>query len=204
SSGKPRLPALFGISDDIVGGGWTINDVYFNYRRYAYDTTFGFDRPATRQRPELFFNVEMRRKFRNAFIINLVPLLIVALLLFSQVMMITRDEQRAAAFGSNTSGVVATNSSLFFVVLLAHIQVRQEFAGSELVYIEQFYLIMYCVILLTALDAYLFAWRRQMAAAEQDDRWAKILFWPLTLWAMALATLIQFRDILFETSRMPA
>jgi hypothetical protein len=99
---------------------------------------------------------------------------------------------RAEKFGFNFSGVIATCSSLFFVVLLAHIQVRRQFAGSGLVYIEYFYLIMYVFILFTALSAYVFSLGRLKwfnLIYYQQHFIPKVAFWPVLLWMMAIATL---------------
>lgn len=72
-------------------------------------------------------------------------------------MIVSGERDEAGKFGFNTSSVITTCSALFFVVLLAHIQVRRMFAGSGLVYLEYFYLIMYVIILLTSLNAYIFS-----------------------------------------------
>ena len=120
--------------------------------------------------------------------------LIVALLLFSQVMMGTSEEKRANKLGFNTTGVIATCSALFFLVMLAHIQVRSLFAGAGLVYIEYFYLIMYIVILFTALNAYIFSLGklpRLNLIYYRDNFIAKLAFWPVVLWMMALVTVIK-------------
>ncbi|NIO79303.1 MAG: hypothetical protein GTN53_02020, partial [Candidatus Aminicenantes bacterium] len=165
---------------------------FFDIKVIGYDSDFGFDEsPQTDM--ELHFHIGIRRKFTNAFIINLVPLLIVALLLFFQVMMGTGEEKRANKIGFNTTGVIATCSALFFVVTLAHIRVRSLFAGAGLVYIEYFYLIMYVVILFTALNAYVFSLGKQPhlnLIYYRDNLIAKLAFWPFVLWLMALVTLL--------------
>jgi len=135
--GKSKeLPRIFGLDDGIVPGGWLIDETFFNYKNIEYDTDFGFATDKQQVFKELHFNIGIRRKFTNAFVINLVPLLIVALLLYAQVMTLTAEDRRAEKFGFNTSGAIATCSALFFVVMLAHIQIRRQFVGSGLVYIE--------------------------------------------------------------------
>ncbi len=105
-----------------------------------------------------------------------------------------RYSYRVSRFGFNTNGVIATCAALFFVVLLAHVQVREQFAGSGLVYIEYFYLIMYIVILGTALNAYYFSLedsRTTKLITYKDNFIAKVVFWPIVLWMMAIVTLIK-------------
>lgn len=184
-----------GLDVDIVQGEWQIEESFFSYRRIPYDTSFGFapERQA-RVYQEFYYNIGADRKFINAFIINLVPLLVVGLLLFGAVVTISRDEKQAGLFGFNTSGVIGTCSALFFVVLLSHIQVRGMFAGSGLVYIEYFYLIMYGMILVTALNAYLFSLKGLQGVwllHYRDNYIAKLTFWPVMLWAMLIVTWIK-------------
>ncbi|PUB17392.1 hypothetical protein [Yoonia sediminilitoris] len=182
----------FGLDADLVQGEWNIDQSFFSYRDVAYDTSFGY--PPTADDDlyhELYFNLGAERKFINAFVINLVPLFVVALLLFAGIMTISDDKEQSSRFGFSTSGLIGTCSALFFVVMLSHIQVRAQFAGSGLVYIEYFYLVMYGMILLTALNGYLFSLHRRRALAflhYEDNFIAKVSFWPVLLWAMLLIT----------------
>ena len=186
---------VYGLDQDMVSGEWMIDETFFSYQDIRYDTDFGlFTDVHERVYKEFFINIGIQRKFINAFIINLVPLFVVALLLFAQVMTVSADEHRMEMFGFNTSGAIATCSALFFVVMLAHVQVRRQFSGSGLVYIEYFYLIMYIVILLTALNAYVFSLGHQKnfnLIHYHDNIIPKAAFWPVVLWLMAIATLTQ-------------
>lgn len=188
----------FGLDEDIVSGEWSIDESFFSYHDVAYDTRFGHDTErAGMTEPdihsEFYFNIGASRKFINAFVINLVPLFVVALLLFSALMTVSSDERQSTRFGFSTSALLGTCSALFFVVMLAHIQVRSNFPGAGLVYIEYFYLVMYVAILLTAIDAYLVAidyfenWR---LLHWRDNLLPKIAFWPFLLWAMVIVSLL--------------
>ena len=187
----------FGLDADLVPGGWEVTENFFNYRSVRYDTSFGFNGPKDidtgPQYFELLYNLHVERKFINAMIINLVPLAVVALLLFGAVMITSADKTRAERFGFDASGVLGTCSALFFVVILSHIQVRSEFAGSGLVYIEYFYLILYAYLILVALNAWVLS-----NASEYSDNillWrdnfiVKLLYWPVLLWSMLIVTWI--------------
>lgn len=189
-------PQKFGLDPEIVPGGWRINQTFFDYHEVRYGTNFGFaDERTELNVTELQFNVAVTRNFRNAFVINLVPLLVVALLLFAQLALNTRDDAKADRFGANVAGTIATGSALFFVVVLAHIQVRSQFAGSDIVYIEFFYLIMYVFIFLVVLDSYVFASGQPKLLAQlvgRDNAVARITYWPTLLWAFAFATVFVF------------
>ena len=186
-----------GLDRDIVTDEWQIDETFFSYQEIPYDTLFGypFDHPGNPAETyyDLYFNLGVQRAFVNAFVVNLVPLVVVALLLFATVMMTSRDETQSARFGFNTSGLIGTCSALFFVVMLSHIQVHQLFPGSSLVYIEYFYLVMYGMILLTALNGYLFSLislRNLWLLHYRDNFVAKITFWPVLLCTLAVISLL--------------
>ena len=182
----------FGLDVDIVPSGWKIVETYFSYKCIQYDTSFGFaDSKTDPEYNELFYNIEIQRKFIDAFIINLVPLYFVTLLLFAMVMTVSGDDKRREKFGFNTMNTVAICASLLFVVILLHIQARRQFVGSEIVYIEYFYFIVYLVIFLTALNSYLFSlgrFRQFKIIHFKDNLISKVSYWPVVLWMMAVAT----------------
>lgn len=183
---------VFGIDKYIVQGEWETDRTWYSYGEVTYDTNFGLrSQPKLQNYQELFFNLGVRRIFMNAFIINLVPLFAVGLLLFSTLMTISSDKQQSDRFGFSTTGLLGTCSALFFVVLIGHVQVRNLFAGSRLVYIEYFYIIMYVAILVVALNGYLFsvkAPREIIQLRRGINIFAKLAFWPALLWAMAFIT----------------
>lgn len=191
---KPDSMAVnqFGLDGDIVPSGWQIIETFFNYKCIRYDTSFGFEDSKTDPvYNELFFNIAIHRKFVDAFIINLVPLFFVVLLLFALVMTVSGDDKRRENFGFNATNTIAICASLLFVVILLHVQIRRQFAGSELVYIEYFYLIVYLMILLTALNSYVFSMgslKHFNLTHYQDNFIPKVSFWPVLLWMMAVAT----------------
>ena len=195
---ESQFPAPFGLDEGLVQGEWEVDTSFFGYREIPYDTNFGFGRASMDTKTdyrEFHFNLGVKRKFLNAFIINLVPLFVVALLLFSAVMTITGDKEQSDRFGFSTSGLLGTCSALFFVVMLSHIQVRSMFPGSGLVYIEYFYLVMYGAILLTALNGYLFSLRRLEGfwlLQLGDNIIPKLTYWPLLLCGMLLITWVSF------------
>ena len=90
-------------------------------------------------------------------------------------------------------GVLGTCSALFFVVILSHIQVRSEFAGSGLVYIEYFYLILYAYLILVALNAWVLSNALEYSDSIllwRDNFIVKLLYWPVLLWSMLIVTWI--------------
>lgn len=188
----------FGLDRNIVPGGWVINETLFQYDVIPYDTNFGISNYVGQTDfPELYFKVIVSRRFIEAFVITLVPLLVVSGLLFAILMMTTADPDRATAFGFNTAGVVGTASALFFVVLLAHIQLREQFSGARIVYLEQFYFTIYVAILAVTINEYIFTTggggRVAALVRYRDNLLAKVAFWPSILIVLTLITLAYFR-----------
>lgn len=186
------LKNIFGIAKNIVLGPWDAENAYFGYKPTCYDTTFGVKNYASDQGyPELYFNFVLKRKWSNAFVLYLLPLFLVASLLFAALLTVTRKPELASAHGFSTSGVLGTCSALFFVVVLAHIQLRDQFAGARVVYLELFYFLMYGMLVAVAVNTYLFS-RQAFPSFKflhyKDNLIPKLLFWPLLLLGMVLIT----------------
>ena len=116
-------------------------------------------------------------------------MLTVAALLFLILLAATTEREKADRFDFSILGVIGVNSALFFVVIIAHIQLRREFLGSGLVYLEYFYLVMYFTILLVTLDAYLISAGWQVRLLHYKDHLIpKLLYWPFLFGAGAIIT----------------
>ncbi|MBT9314538.1 ligand-gated ion channel [Leptothoe spongobia] len=185
----------FGYDENIVLGHWDIEETYFDYKEYKYNSNFGiFEEGMQNDYPELYFNIVLKRRFLNSLVIYILPLAIVACLTFATLIMITNDPAKESRFGMNTSGVIGVCSGLFFVVLLSQVQIREQFAGSSIVYVEYFYPLMYLALLGVSVNSYLFALpddgnNRIMYWIHKDDNvHPKLLFWPVLLGSAAVIT----------------
>lgn len=185
---------VFAINKHIVLGGWRLEETFFDYNLSDYDTNFGLRNYVGREGfPELQFNLVLKREFVDALVINLVSLMVVAILMFSVVMLTTANRKKAEVFGFDTAMVFGTCSALFFVVMLSHIQLREQFSGTGVVYMEYFYILMYFVILAVAVDAYCFTGKSVAqdangSAGNPDNLLSKLLYWPLLLGASVAIT----------------
>lgn len=184
----------FGLEQSIVLGDWTTNDTYFDYAVGDYSTNFGISEYVGQSDfPELRFNVLLKRKLENAVIVNLAPLVVVAVLAFAAVLTVTRRNTMADKLGYNVSGLIGTVSALFFVILLSHIQLRQEFAGGGVTYLEYFYFLMYVVLIAVACNAFLTSTRPSRDGRyihTGDNLTFKLAYWPALLGASVLITLL--------------
>jgi len=187
------LADMFGIAEDIVLDTWERENTYFDYSLSNYDTNFGISSYVGQQGfPELHYNLVVKRKFENAFIIYLLPLFLVATLLFAGLLTVSADEELTSRLGFDASGFIASCSVLFFVVMLAHIQLREQFAGSSIVYIEYFYILMYSLLVLATVNTYLFSIRPKHGCGfilYRDNIVAKVGYWPAVLGSLILITL---------------
>ena len=193
---------IFGIDATMVMGPWQRTDTFFDYQLGSFDTNFGIENYVGKSKfPELRYNFVICRRFGDAFIVHLLPLLMVVALLFGTLLTITEDPDLSSRFGFSASGVMGSCSALFFVVLLAHMQLRDQFAGSSVVYIEYFYFLMYILLVTGAAYAYLFAAKRArwcLFIHDRDSLALKVGFWPLVLVCMigiSLAVLLRHSDI---------
>lgn len=194
--GELGAKKIFGMENQIVLGTWEREKTYFDFQLTCYDTNFGI-RHFTGQHdfPELYYNIVIKRRSANAFIVYLLPLFLVAALLYSALLTVTGSTEQAERHGFNTSGVLATCAALVFVVLLAHIQLREQFAGSTGVYMEYFYFLMYAVLVAAVVNTYLFSARLSASHGGmrgvihyRDNLIPKVAFWPVLLLCMNIIT----------------
>jgi len=186
------LNDIFGIEENIVLGTWTRENTYFDYKLSSYDTDFGIaDYIGQSGFPELHYNFVVKRKFENAFIVYLLPLFLVATLLFAALLTVTSHAELSSRLGFSTSGFIGASSALFFVVMLAHIQLREQFAGASIVYIEYFYVLMYGLLVTATANTYLFsinATRWSKVISYNDNIIPKVAYWPVVLGSLILIT----------------
>lgn len=185
---------IFALDRDIVPSGWKINSTFYSIKTQSYGTSFGFRiKPTCLDYSELYYNIKIHRKKIDALITDLVPLFFTTLLLFALLMSVSNEPEKKERFGFNTTNTIAICASLLFIVVLLHIQIRRQFVGSELVYIEYFYIITYLMILFTTLNSYAITVDRHRTLAFlfwRDNLLPKIAYWPFLLWMMAVITLI--------------
>lgn len=191
----------FGMENSIVLGSWKHINTFFNYKMATYDTNFGRSQYAlnvrndilkpNKQFPELHMNFVLKRNYENAFVIYLLPILLIASLLFGAMLTISNEKNTKDALGFNAFGFIGAASGLFFVLMLAHIQLRQEFAGTNIVYLEYFYIFMYTLLVLATANAYLFSIgfsKGKNFIMSRNNLIPKTLYWPFFTGSLVLIT----------------
>jgi hypothetical protein len=184
--------SIFGISQDIVIPGWDINESFFDFMSLNFDTDFGLhDGHLRTNLPELAFNIIVERDFLSAFMINITLQLVSISLLYSLILMLTSNKHLSSKFSASVSSGIGTCAAIFFVVLLAHIDIRKNFPGAGIVYIEYFYLLSYFFVALTAFAIYWFNSRENATTKglfANDGFLLKVSFWPIYTLLICLIT----------------
>ena len=172
-----------GMEADMVLSGWSLIASGFQYVTNSYNSSFGYPLSTPHGNvPELYYTVKLERNFIDAFVTNLVPLIVVSIMLFAILLTITCDKEKAGLFGADAFSVVTTTAGLFFIVVVAHIQLRKEFTLPKIIYLEYFYLVMYIAILWVSIAAFMVTSSKQGQLIHyRDGLFAKIFYWPMIL-----------------------
>ena len=186
--------AMPGISESITMKGWNLFQTYFSYRTYRNTFNYSNGDPLhDGELSELHYNVEIGRKFLNPFISDMIPILSIAALLFLVLMTLTKNELHMAELGFSASSVLGYGSGLFFILIVSHVYLREKLNIDRISYIEQFYFLMYFVILSVSLSSILFTSRFDYKIASYKDGFIlKLLYWPVILGGSLVFTAISF------------
>ena len=185
---------LPGIEQDFVLSEWNPLRAFFGIKINKYNSNFGDRQFASHDKmPELYFNIEISRNILNPFIAHLFPLAVVLLMLYGLVLTISKQETKLTITGFNVSTIIAACSALFFILLIMHVQLRDELAVNTIVYLEYFYLISYLTILMVTVNAVLISYDPPLSVlAFKDNFIPKLIYWPILLTWIFIITAILF------------
>ncbi|MBZ9610084.1 hypothetical protein [Rheinheimera maricola] len=184
------MASIYGVESDMLPGDWLIAETFFDFKTASYHSNLGYPSATAEQSPELHFNLVLKRN--NAFVVNFLPALAVAVLLFAVLLTISR-KRRTLAFNSfSIKLVIGAISALCVVVLLLQLNTRAKFATQSIVYIEYFYLLLYIAIIVVLLCSFVVKAPLdvQRKLAPHNFVLAKLLYWPSLLLAMAIISFL--------------
>ena len=186
-------PALPGLDSDFEIEGWTVDQSGFSHRRNQYNTNFGvlefIDQEAGQYKPELYFNVSIRREFLNPFISSVAPLMVVWAVLFG-VLLVHKPEDND--FG-DTMRVLTFGGGMFFIVLLSQRSLRTTLQADGIIYLEYFHLVTYLAIFGISINALMIWAGRGGPIIHYDDNLIpELAFWPLIAGTLLAATITSF------------
>jgi hypothetical protein len=180
--------ALPGVGEDVRVNNWHFRGSFFSYRM-APPAALGLAGRAERARtPELQFVIEAQRNFVGPFIAYLVPAVVAAGLTFA-LLLSGRELGSRADLLAGLSYVAA----LFFVIVLAHTALRDGVAAVGITYLEHFFILLYAMVALAVLNAFLVATRPDAWLARHGGNLVpKLAFWPVYTGVLLLSTLAVF------------
>lgn len=183
-----------GIASTFVLENWDVKQSFFSYHTEVYNTNLGIatsTRPAGY--PALYYTIGMSRQILTPVIIYVVPPLIALFMLFGILLLTTRRQERRASAGWNSTNALAYCAAVFFVVIVSQVNLRQQINTSGILYLDWFYLLTYCAILLVAINAVVFILASERRIIQHEDNLiAKLLYWPVLTSAMLVITVLVF------------
>jgi hypothetical protein len=185
--------ALPGLGNDFSIPDWEVKNTFFEFVMRNYDTNFGIqDYSGQENFPELYFNIMIKRNLVDAFIRNMTPLIIVALLLFA-VMFIMTEAKMSKKFAMDIGENLVFIGSMCFVLIFSHINTRGRIPTQQIFYLEYFYFVIYIALLWVPISAILFVSGNQSSFIQyKGNLFSKLLYWPIILGALFTITMIIF------------
>jgi len=176
---------LPGLDREIFLPGWKFSGAFFVLREERHNTNFGIKQNLDHVvLPTLYYHIGIQRVFVDAFISNLTPLIIVALVLFALALL-----SKEVEIGRVLSICVA----VFFVVVFSHLAIRKDIPSGEIFYLEYFFFVIYFCILMVPLDAFRLALNLPSRLFEyKDGLIVQATYWPSMLGIFFVITACKF------------
>lgn len=199
----PDLAAYFdltpstmpGIEGSFVYGNW--NPVFsgFSFDLGHYNSNYGIpgdDQPEVGD-PEVIFNFVMKRDPLGPASDFIFYSVTVALLTFGLLVLTSGNPDIRGRFGISTAGVLGSVSVLLFGVISKQGGLRTALDTQQLTYLEALPVLLYVMLLLTALNAILVcAPFHFKVLAYRDNLLPELFYWPVLLSLLFVITLVVF------------
>lgn len=202
-SGILLVPDVDGYSDILPYSSPGINkDIYLNDSKllstqFSFDLVNFHDRfghqkfSGLNQYPIMKYSINLKRRLLNVLVMNIIPILVVASMIFLIFYSNTKDKDDKS--GVSMMGAVQSCAGFFFVLLVAHIDLRRRLNTPSLTYIETFYLTMYVIMALLAINVVAFTKGKESKFLHyQDNLLVKVSYWPVLLFTWMIITLLVF------------
>jgi len=184
-----RPSALPGIDAAVTINNWRFQRSFFRFVAADANSSLGLASRAERSAPPVLqFALLARRHVVGPFIAYVLPGVVALALIFAFLLTDRqiRDSQDLVAALSYTA-------ALFFVIALVHTTLRDSVAAVGITYLEHLYLLLYIVVLLVTVIAFLLVHIPGLVfISYQSNLLPKLLFWPLCTGALLVSTLVIF------------
>jgi len=176
---------LPGLDKAIFLAGWDFSGTFFELREERHNTDFGIKRNLDHEiLPTLYYHIGIQRVFVDAFISNLTPLIIVAIILFALALL-----PREIEIGR----VLSICAAVFFIVVFSHLDIRKNIPSGEIFYLEYFFFVIYFCILMVPLNAFRLAMGLPSRLFEyKDGLVVQAAYWPSVLGIFFMVTACKF------------
>jgi hypothetical protein len=187
---EPRLRPAINSNVVLPTARIVLSNFSFTFRNYR--TSFGKEQESGLDEvPVMEFNFLIKRRFINAFVTHVIPILVVALLLF--LVLFSSTKKKASMSGISSLGGVETSAAFFFVLVLAHIDLRKSVDTPDISYMETFYFLMYLMLGLVTVNIVVFTKSERPTLFDyKDNFWFKLAYWPILLSLIYMVTLFYF------------
>ncbi|MCI5195659.1 MAG: hypothetical protein D3919_05380, partial [Candidatus Electrothrix sp. AW5] len=172
---------FFGLDKKIVVPGWELTHSFFTMEKQEATSNFGIIRDFDYGKlPVLSLRIGMKRNSIDAFISNLTPLIVVAIILFL-ILLLPSDI-------IDTNKILGICTSLFFVVVFSHLAIRKSIAIGELFYLEYFFFVMYAAIIITPVKTLL----ANYGIIKSYNMIFRTAYWPVLMSLLFVITALKF------------
>jgi len=184
-----RPGALPGVDQGVQITNWRFERSYFSLIPSDGNATLGLMARAERAAPPVLqFSLVARRNVVGPFIAYVLPGMVTLGLVFAFLL-----SDRQLTDTQDLVSALSYTAALFFVIALVHTTLRDSVAAVGITYLEHLYLLLYIVILLVTVIAFLIVHVPGMIfVSYQRNFLPKLLFWPLCTGALLLSTLVIF------------
>ena len=181
-----------GISEDIYMPNSKVLKSYFSFHEHNFFTNFGDKKlNVLKETPVLTFNVLIKNVIISSIISNVIPIFIIAIMIFLLPFTVTKKDGEVKE-GASLS-IIQAAGGFFFVLLLSHIQLRNNIETPGMIYLETFYFVMYFMLAIMSTAVMLFLKTNNTPILEYKENLIfKISYWPFLLFLIYIITLFIF------------
>jgi len=185
---------LPGVKKDFILSGWDMEKSFFTMKQAIAHTNLGLKIGRGDQKDyDMDFNIIITRRVFNAFVQNMTPLIVVALLIFLVLTSLTNDMDRAQRMDLKPGAALRLLGSMFLVVVFAHINLRSRLFVDNIFYLEYFYFITYLTLFATSINFVLFALKTPFLFVHREDGLlTKLMYFPNMLAVLLIITALIF------------
>jgi len=182
-------PSLLpGLEEGLAIKDWRILTSSFHFGELRPNTTLGLPGRPVIGAPELNFAISSQRLFLGPFIAFLMPAVVAALMIFAFLLNGSKPDEPEEIVTA-----LSYTAALFFVIAVVHTALRDDAAAIGLTYLEYFYILLYLMVVFVAINTFIIVRRPKSPLVRFERNLAsKLLFWPVVLIVMLIATLSIF------------